>query len=315
MKRILKSLCITLPLLLLSGVVAHAQEADVEGSKDHPLISRYPGSRITWYDMKEFGEFDLPLGTEPSSEEYGAPPKKALHLEGKITRINYEFPEQRSPLEVYRNYEQALTRAGFTPLFSCKGDEVPGTCKGLQYYIHRMQEQGAGMEKEQRYVAAKFARPEGDAYVGVHVHNAVVLLHIIEVNPMEAGLVTVNAETLAGDITRTGHVAVYDIYFDTGKAEVKAESDPALKEIAKLLKDNPKLKLHVVGHTDNVGELAMNMNLSRRRANAIVQVLTTKHGVKPARLRAEGVGPLSPVASNKTEEGRAKNRRVELVEQ
>jgi outer membrane protein OmpA-like peptidoglycan-associated protein len=81
-----------------------------------------------------------------------------------------------------------------------------------------------------------------------------------------------------------------------------------------LLKQDPKLKLHVVGHTDSVGELKFNMDLSRRRADAVVKELTTKHGVASARLRSDGVGPLSPVASNKTDEGRAKNRRVELVE-
>ena len=132
---------------------------------------------------------------------------------------------------------------------------------------------------------------------------------------MESGLVTVNAAALAGDISRTGHSAVYGIYFDTGKADVKPESDAALKEIAKMLQENPALKLLVVGHTDNVGTLASNMDLSKRRAAAVVQVLTATNGVAAARLLAQGAGPLAPVASNGTEEGRAKNRRVELVEQ
>jgi len=142
-----------------------------------------------------------------------------------------------------------------------------------------------------------------------------VSLYVVDMKPMEAGLITVDAAALAGDIARTGHVAVYGIYFDTGKAEVKPESDATLKEIAKLLQQDPKLKLHVVGHTDNVGEIAMNMDLSRRRGNAVVQALTSKHGIAAARLRADGVGPLTPVASNDTEEGRSKNRRVELVKQ
>ncbi len=119
--------------------------------------------------------------------------------------------------------------------------------------------------------------------------------------------------TGAKDLARTGHVAVYGIYFDFGKADVKSESEPMLKEIAKLLQQDPRLKLHVVGHTDSVGELAYNLDLSRRRAQAVVQVLATKHGIAPGRLRGDGVGPLAPVASNDTEEGRAKNRRVELV--
>lgn len=126
---------------------------------------------------------------------------------------------------------------------------------------------------------------------------------------------TVNAEALAEDITRTGHVAIYGIHFDTGKADVKPESEPTLKEIANLLQQNPKLNLYVVGHTDNVGTVTSNMELSKHRAEAVVKMLVGKLGVDAKRLIGYGVGPLSPVASNKTEEGRAKNRRVELVEQ
>ena len=89
---------------------------------------------------------------------------------------------------------------------------------------------------------------------------------------------------------------------------------PALQEIGKLLQQDPKLKLYVVGHTDNVGELQMNMDLSHRRADAVLKALTTTYGVAADRLQAYGSGPLSPVASNKDDAGRAKNRRVELVE-
>lgn len=126
---------------------------------------------------------------------------------------------------------------------------------------------------------------------------------------------TVNADALAKEITRTGHVAIYGIYFDTGKADVKPESEPTLKEIAKLLQQNPELKLYVVGHTDNVGTLTSNMDLSLRRAESVVKTLISKYGIDTKRLHPVGVGPLSPVASNKTEEDHAKNRRVELVEQ
>jgi outer membrane protein OmpA-like peptidoglycan-associated protein len=132
---------------------------------------------------------------------------------------------------------------------------------------------------------------------------------------MESGLITVNAATLANDINRTGHASVYGIYFDTGKADVKPQSDATLKEIAKLLQGQPQLKLYVVGHTDNQGALDPNMDLSRRRAEAVLTALTTKYAVPAIRLRAYGCGPYSPVASNDSENGRAKNRRVELVKQ
>jgi outer membrane protein OmpA-like peptidoglycan-associated protein len=168
------------------------------------------------------------------------------------------------------------------------------------------------------YLSAKLPRPEGDVYVSLLVSsygNVYATLYVIEVKPMDSGMIKVDAAALATDINRTGHSAVYGIYFDTGKADIKPESDAALKEITKLLQQDPKLKLHVVGHTVNVGTLASNMDLSRRRADAVAKALTTKYQIAALRLTSEGVGPLAPVMSNDSEDGRAKNRRVELVKQ
>ncbi len=103
--------------------------------------------------------------------------------------------------------------------------------------------------------------------------------------------------------------------FDFNKSDVKPESEPALQEINKLLSNNPNLKVFIVGHTDNVAGADYNMKLSQARADAVVKVLTAKYKVNPKSLKAYGVGQLAPVAPNKSEEGRAKNRRVELVEQ
>ena len=132
---------------------------------------------------------------------------------------------------------------------------------------------------------------------------------------METGLVKVDADALASEIDRTGHASIYGIYFDTDKAAVKPESEQALGEIAKLLEKRPDLKLYVVGHTDSVGSLDYNKDLSVRRAREVVKVLTGNYGVAGSRLRGEGVGPLVPVLANTTDGGRAKNRRVELVRQ
>ena len=126
---------------------------------------------------------------------------------------------------------------------------------------------------------------------------------------------TITAAALAKDIAQTGHAVVYGIYFDTGKAELKPQSDPTLAEIGKLLTANAQLKLFVVGNTNNVGSITANMVLSKQRADAVVTALVTRYHVPLARLRASGIGPLAPVATNRTEEGRAMNRRVELVEQ
>jgi len=297
----------TLAVFVLIASV-HAQDA--QGSHDHPLISRYPGSTISEYNQKAFDEYDLPL-SKCANGKYD----KTQHIEGKITALYYTTPEGRSALEIYRNYETALKNGGFQTLFTCAktcGEPPPSGA-------FLVNDAFGNYAEDTRYLAAKLARDSGDVYVALWIYDSSfdikTFLAVIESKPMEGGLVAVNAATLAADISRTGHASVYGIYFDTGKADVKPESDGTMKEIAKLMQQNAQLKLYVVGHTDNQGTLDMNMDLSKRRADAVLLALTTKYGVAAARLRAAGDGPTAPVASNDAEEGRAKNRRVELVKQ
>ena len=112
-----------------------------------------------------------------------------------------------------------------------------------------------------------------------------------------------------------GHVALYGIYFETDKAELQPASDVMLQEMARFLATDPSMKVFIVGHTDNVGALDYNMELSQRRAEAVVQALIARYGINTTRLISMGVGPLSPVAANRTAGDRARNRRVELVQQ
>jgi outer membrane protein OmpA-like peptidoglycan-associated protein len=316
MTTFIRTVFTTCLLLGLAAPVAAAQDQDMEGSKDHPLISRYPGSYIAKYLTKEFDEFSLPLG--PVDEENTI--TKNQHLEGKITRIVYVAPAGRTVLEVFRNYQAALKKAGFETLFTC-GPQGCGSTIANAYANSGDNADYWGPEHGIHYISAKLGRPEGDVYVSLLVDDqggdsrAEAELYVIEVKPMESDLITVNAASLANDINHTGHASVYGIYFDTGKADIKPESDATLKEIAKLLQGDPRLKLYVVGHTDNQGALDMNMDLSRRRAEAVLSALTTKYAVPAVRLKAYGSGPYAPVASNDTEAGRAKNRRVELVKQ
>jgi outer membrane protein OmpA-like peptidoglycan-associated protein len=179
------------------------------------------------------------------------------------------------------------------------------------------------------YVAAKLTRgDDGDVFASVYALEAgwpaasmkveekttLVRLDICEVKPMQQKMVTVDATEMDKQISLNGKVALYGIYFDFNKAEVKPESDEALTEIAKLLRARPALNVLVVGHTDAVGAFDSNRTLSQRRAEAIVSSLASKHKVDNKRLFPVGVAFASPVATNTTDEGRAKNRRVELVE-
>lgn len=146
----------------------------------------------------------------------------------------------------------------------------------------------------------------------------------IEVAPFNDGndyyLIVVAKEAMKQDVTanamlealnRDGRVALY-INFDFGKATIRPDSQPIIKQIVEMLKSNPDLKLSVEGHTDNVGSPKSNKTLSEERAKAVVAAIVGE-GIDPKRMSALGHGQDKPIADNKTEEGRAKNRRVELV--
>ncbi len=263
-------------LSLLTAALCLAQQ-DKEGSKDHPLFTRMPGFYIASYEESEF-----------NSHTFWDEKRNEVKVEGRYVQIGYELKEGAkapSPLQIHRNYENAIKRIGGTVLFS--NDE---------------------------YSFLKLVKDGKEIWVEVTAYGPRPNLVIVEKQAMQQDVVA-NADVFSNELRSTGHTAVYGIYFDTGKSVVKPESESALVEIARLLKGDPALKVHVVGHTDSTGTFESNMKLSQDRANAVVQSLVATHGIAAARLKASGVGPLAPVASNDTEEGKAKNRRVELVKQ
>ena len=331
---------LVLAVALSVAAPASAQPADARGSRDHPLIPRYAGSYIIGYEAREYDELTLPLGRSVPVDDpkvFAFRLSKSQRIEGKLTRILYVAPEGRSSLEIVRNYEAALKKAGFQPLFACTHQECDSErnvvrFKGLVYGGPRVLGNRAEAKSaftgatDVRYLATKLSTPAKDVYASLMVavekfdhfkelyNHPLILLEVVEATSMADGMVTVNAESMAKDIGAVGHVAVYGVYFDVDKAEIKPESAPALREMARLLEQHLKLNVAIVGHTDNVGTLEHNLLLSERRAAAVVKYLVSQHQVSAARLMPKGVGPLAPVASNKAEEGRAKNRRVEVVE-
>jgi OOP family OmpA-OmpF porin len=325
----LQGLLVTLILLALSvPVFAGAPTQDIKGSRDNPLVKRYEGSYIVEYTFNKYDSYTLPLGPTKSKDgKYKF--VESRELEGAITNILYLAPEDRSSLEVLRNYQESLEGDGFKPLYYCKAADCgPYDTVARIHYNNKPPLNSDTNAASQLLYAAQLNRPEGDVYAVVYVienkfwgseaksvkGRVYVRLDVIETKPMERKMVTVKAEEMAGEISKQGKIALYGIYFDTDKAEVKPESKPTLDEIAKLLKADPDLKILVVGHTDNQGDLAYNMDLSKRRAQAVVRALTGQYGIEAARLTPAGVGFLAPAATNRTEDGRALNRRVELVE-
>jgi OOP family OmpA-OmpF porin len=270
---------IGLLLFLSVAVSGFAQaEKDIKGSLDHPLFTRMPGYYISSYEFQEFDRYTSPYLSGQDE-----------NWEGRVTKLGYSIKtgaKEASMLQIGRNYENALNKAGAKILVN-----------------------------EGRVIEAKIEKNGGLAYVHVEAFNdgRDYTVVVVEKGEMKQDVVA-DAAALGASIAATGKAAVYGIYFDTGKSVVKPESTPALDEITKLLKQNSGLALYVVGHTDYVGALDLNLKLSADRADAVVKALVAR-GIAVSRLKGAGVGPYCPVASNRSEEGKAKNRRVELVEQ
>jgi OOP family OmpA-OmpF porin len=273
-------MCAVIFAMFLVLCLPPAFAQDVEGSKDHPLFTRLPNYYIDTYEENEFDAYDRFVDSSGSYKT----------VEGRKFYINYYFKEGTkylSEAQIKGNYKEAFKKIGGVVQYEDSYNLYMGLDKGGKVtWVH----------------IQPWNRGQG------------IALHIIEEKAMEQYVVA-DADALAKEISLTGKVAVYGIHFDTGKALVKPDSKPALEEIAKLLKEETGLKIYVVGHTDSVGTFDSNMKLSMARAEAVVDVLVKEYGIDSGRLKAHGVGPLVPASTNRSEDGRAVNRRVELVEQ
>lgn len=310
-------------VLLLTPLALAAQDLP-DGAEDYPLISPYEGSEMYKYEHFDYDLMEVATETEDGELE-------KTPIEGEVTRILYAAPgdEDLSVLQVHRNYQMALQEAGFEIYKECAGmtdscewsDYSPARYKfGMSDYYHHAEDHS--------YLLARKPDTEGDVYIMFHTFRPTffqlgaladrpnTILQVVEEKPMDTGKTeaTLSADAMAEDLEEEGTVQIYGIHFDTDEATVRDESASTLTEIAEFLEQHPDLTVAVVGHTDTQGSFEHNMELSARRAEAVVKQLTDEYGVAADRLQAHGVGWLAPVATNATEEGRAQNRRVELVE-
>jgi OmpA-OmpF porin, OOP family len=259
-----------------------SDEKDGEGGKDPALFNRMPGYHIYRYEDIQFDQYEFKISASKTQTVEG----HHLVIYYDPNNNNTQIP---SPLQIGRNYINAVKAIGGQ----------------LVYEYHDPGED----------IVLKVAKNGIETWVYLTANgNGSYMMHLIEKQAMNQDVVA-DANSLAKSIKDSGKVAIYGIHFDTGKAEIKQESEPSLMEIAKLLQANPKLKLYVVGHTDNMGAFDYNIKLSQERAASVVKALVGKYGISASRLQPFGAGPVALVASNQTEEGRAQNRRVELVAQ
>jgi OmpA-OmpF porin, OOP family len=321
---------------------------DLPGASDPPLTGRYEGSFLLAQTAKAFDEIELPSGaaegpTYSDKKRFTA----TVTVSGRVLRSLYVAPPGRSTLEIATNYRDALAAKGFEPVFECARQACGESFKILKYrwdfpashvvpdnlpprrgpIVKAMFNGGTDI----RYALMKRSDSAGDTLAAVFVGlnqggtfgdvsaslegRPGVLVEIVEPRAMERRIVTVSASEIGTKLAAEGRVAFYGIFFDFDKAEIKPQSDPQLAEMAKFLKEKPQARVFVVGHTDAKGSLDYNLSLSQRRAEAVAKALATRYAIDPKRFTARGLGPLAPLGSNRTEEGQARNRRVELVEQ
>ena len=306
---------------------------DVSGGNEHPALPRIPGSRIVASERNEQGEIIIPLERivfDLQTQKFNN--FKTISTSGRLTRILYALPANSIPQEAARYYENVLHQANGEILFSGAQDALDNGNDRFanQVYYGRVPDRIYNLlllNRENAYVAGRFNWSGSDIYVQVYTFTnregrrtslvrkdrVGALVETVEAGPAHAPTAQVTSEQMASEINRTGRIALYGLYFDTNRTEIKPESRPTLEQIADLLKREPNLKILVVGHTDNVGTFEANRDLSQRRAESVVNALVTGFGIAPDRLIPFGVSYAAPVASNATPEGRGENRRVELV--
>jgi OOP family OmpA-OmpF porin len=318
--------------LLVLGACAPAHAADQfnsdrPGGVDHPLLSRYQGSILYMHGQDALGKAQLVF------DDKGKPLVRGV--EGRISSRMYWAPKGRSPLEVYRNYRQALEAAGFQTVYACETTQCETA--GVQSLVKELPRVAKwadndamvsgifnnGSQPGFHYYSGKRSAPGGDTYVSVALVGGYQgdpvfgrvrqFVQIVEPARTELGKVTVDVKAIGSALKRDGRIALYGVTFATGEAVLRPESSAQLAEMAGALKAAPSMQVFVVGHTDNQGQLQGNTQLSQKRAEAVVAALSKQYGIAPARMLGRGVANLSPLATNDSEEGRARNRRVELV--
>jgi outer membrane protein OmpA-like peptidoglycan-associated protein len=267
--------------VILLCLVFQTSLAQTGPCERHPLFNMLPEHKISFCEEKEFDKIEMSYydnqGTYIQIEKKG-------YLLTSWYAFQGAFEKRPSNALIFQNYIQAVTS---------KGGSIIHQNNSRVY----LQVKSAG---EQWWIIVQSDQS------GTYSVNA---LKEVAMNQY----IVLSAEDIEKEVKQLGKVAFYGIYFDTDKAEIKPESKETLEQMAKYLTQNPKIRAYIVGHTDNTGTFQHNMNLSQKRAEAVVEALNKIYKISLDRLTAHGVSSLSPIVNNSTDEGKAKNRRVELV--
>jgi OmpA-OmpF porin, OOP family len=266
-------ICTTLSVIFLLQASTLVHAQDAEGCKDHPLFSRMPNYNISEC-TQNYNQLDF---FNAAGEE--------IKLEGNLTYMWYVFNlesgnKEPSYFQIIKNYSNAILKIGGKKIYEDNG---------LGCYE---------LNKNKRIYKVKVSC----------TNSSDILLNVLEMEPMKQ---EISANEMLDALNKDGFIAL-DILFDTGKSNIQNESLPIVDQIFELMKNDPTLKISIEGHTDNVGDAVSNKKLSNDRAKAVMDAIIAK-GIDKKRMSFVGWGQEKPVSDNRSEEGRTKNRRVEIV--
>jgi outer membrane protein OmpA-like peptidoglycan-associated protein len=246
---------------------------------DYRLLGHMPNYQASLPEKRNFDKAGfLVKDAEASSRE--------VEIQGARFSVVYKLAENNKPnsdLDIQENYRTALAAFGAQILFA-----------------------------DDRNTVARLNDAAGQpVWVKIYSQETAIELTAIEEKAFQASIKPPEAGALKTALTRDGHVALY-VNFDFNKATLKPDAAPVIAQIVALMKDDPSLRLEISGHTDDIGAHDYNVKLSASRAAAVVAAIVAQ-GIQAGRLSATGYGPDKPVADNAKEEGRTRNRRVELT--
>ncbi|MBN8550432.1 MAG: OmpA family protein [Deltaproteobacteria bacterium] len=297
-----------LSLCLAFAVTTPAYAADKETSLGQEVqlpfeLLKFESSEAIVKKVQKFAELPLSGNLKPR---------------GQVVQIAYRLAPGNAPLEVIENYKKSYADQGFTVLKDSSPiarAESAGDDRDL--LLKRAEGDSESYLFVQSFTVksswkAGATREYFGSLVKLNAGEVIVLVQLVAPKAITGRMVKEDVSYILKQLQSQGKVSLYGIYFDVDKTDLKPESDVVLTEIGKALNEDSALRVNIVGHTDNTGSQAHNQNLSQGRAQAVVAALVSR-GVAASRLTSEGKGDSQPVANNDSEEGRAKNRRVELV--
>ena len=269
-------------LMTFAANFAFAQQDD-SGCKDQVFFNRMPNFFIT--DCSEnHNEFEIVVGNAKKQTIEGTVHTNRYYIKDGIEALP-------SPFQIIKNYENAVLANG--------GERV--------YLSSKYDDEG--------FIGATFKmNKEGNTYwvtiYGINGGSTACSGYDISVIKIEGMKQEITANEMFEKVNSGNSLTLY-INFDTGKSSIKSESQKVVDELYNMVKENPSLKIIVEGHTDNVGDKNSNQTLSEQRAASIKQALVNK-GIPSERIKTVGYGQDKPISDNTTEDGKAKNRRVEI---